>query len=162
MVWHYIPWIWHNYTRFTYSYSINSTTIAKNSKSMLNTNPYTLDMARASKRFCLTMLWPHSCQFTASYMQVLWCYSQNSRPMPKIGKKRHSNTLCYTLVMGKAHWLSYFIYKGLYTHQVPASYGAYLWCYSQNSGIVPKIAKKRTQIPVPIPRLLLKRIYGSV
>jgi hypothetical protein len=99
-------------------------------------------MARPSIRFCLKMLWPHSCQFTASYMQVLWCYSQNSRPMPKIGKKRHSNTLCYTLFIGKAHWLSYLIYQGLYTHQVPASDGAYLWCYSQNSGLVPKIERK--------------------
>ena len=60
----------------------------KTEKAHLNTYPYTSNMARASKRFCLTMLWPCPCQFIASFGVFLWCYSQNSRLIPKTGKKR--------------------------------------------------------------------------
>ena len=45
-------------------------------------------MARASGCFYMMILELHFCHILTSYMQFLWCYSQNSRPMPKKGKKR--------------------------------------------------------------------------
>src|SRR5260370_39558215 len=45
-------------------------------------------MARTSKRFCLIVLLLDNCQLIARYERFLWCYSQNSRLIGKIGKKR--------------------------------------------------------------------------
>jgi len=91
-----------------------------------------------------------------------WCYSQNSRPMPKKGQKAHSNIHSYIPIVEKAHWLFQLTIQELHNYQIPASSWQYLQCYSHNGVYMSKTRKKRTQMPIQMPQLWPKRTYGTV
>jgi len=60
-------------------------------------------------------------QILARYKQFLWCYSPNSRPMPKKGQKAHSNIHSYIPIVVKAHWLFQLTIQELHNQPVPGS-----------------------------------------
>ena len=128
----------------------------------MNTNLYTSNTIRASKRFCLIVLWDNNCQFIARYEQYLWCYSQNSRLIAKISKKCTQIPFATPQLRTKCTGCPIEYTREYTLIKYSASPWQYLWWYSKNGRLMPKIGKKRTQIPVPIPQMLLKRTHGSV
>jgi len=97
------------------------------------------------------------CQILARYKQFLWCYSQNSRPMPKKGQKAHS----YIPIVKKAHWLFQLTIQELHNYQISASSWQYLQRYSHNGVYMSKTRKKGTQMLIQMPQLWPKCTYGS-
>ena len=63
-------------------------------------------MAKASKWFCLIILWLYYCQLIARYEQFLWCYSQNSRLISRIGKKHTQIPVLIPKVLLKHTYIS--------------------------------------------------------
>ena len=104
-------------------------------------------------RFHSILLELDLCQIIARYKQFLWCYSQNSRPMPKKGQKAHSNIHSYIPIVEKAHWLFQLTIQELNNYQIPASSWQYLQCYSHNGVYMSKTRKKRTQMSIQMPHI---------
>ena len=91
----------------------------------------------------------------------IYSYSQNGIT---IFKNRRSALKClfYSPIMARtSKWFSATLLK-LHTCKVSAIFMQLLWCYSQNGSSMPKIGKKRTQIPTAIPLVRKKRTHNSI